>query len=175
MTTSLWERLVQSLRLLFPIATSVLMICLANVYLPNPLLIKLMPVLVYPAVWFWLIRRPDLMHFALIFFLGIMSDLLSANLVGVTPLCLLVLYRIVEKHDRFFRLSSGFVQWLCFFLFVFTSLCLEWLVNSILYWNFLPPSNFATKAVTTALVLPIITVILSPIDRFILGAKDRNF
>ena len=173
MDTDLWERIVQALRVLFPLTTCILLICLTNIYLPNPLLISLMPTLIYPAVWFWLLRRPDLMHFALIFFVGLFSDLLSANLIGVTPFCLLILYRLFDRYERFFMLSPKPLLWLVFTVFVFVSLGLEWLTNSLLYWTVLPPTNFAIKATTTAFVLPIIAAILLPIDRIILGSKER--
>lgn len=168
-----WERLVQALRVLFPLTTCILLVCLTNIYLPNPLLITLMPNLVYPAVWFWILRRTDLMHFSIVFIIGLFADLLSANLIGVTPICLLLLYRFVGKYERFFRLSPAYILWFTFTAFVFSSLAFEWLANSLLYWTLLSPTSFLIKALTTAIVLPICTAILLPIDRLILGAKER--
>lgn len=62
-------------------------------------------------IYFWLIFRPALIPYPLLFMAGLLLDFLSGGLVGLYALCFMVLGIIVRNQRRFLLGQSWSVVW----------------------------------------------------------------
>jgi len=69
-------------------------------------------------LYFWTTYRPNLLPYPVVFFFGLVMDLISGGLIGLHAFCFMVLAIIVRGQRRFLLGQSWQMVWAGFFLAV---------------------------------------------------------
>ena len=87
-------------------------------------------------VYFWLIYRPALIPYPLLFVSGLLLDILSGGLVGLNALCFMVLGIIVRNQRRYLLGQSWSVVWAGFCVAAIIVSSIQFLSYSLAYLAF---------------------------------------
>jgi rod shape-determining protein MreD len=136
---SLGRRLDAAARACFPGATTALLLVLLAAPLALPGQAELQPATVLACVFFWSLFRPASMPPALVFVLGLFSDLLEDAPVGVAVLTLLVVHGLALRWRRDLVRQGFLVVWLAFCAVAAGAAALVWALNSVLSVTLQPP------------------------------------
>jgi rod shape-determining protein MreD len=109
-------------------------------------------------IYFWLIFKPSLIPYPLLFAAGLMLDFLSGGLVGVYTFCFMILGIIVRNQRKFLLGQSWSVVWAGFCVAVVIMTFIQFLAYSLAYLTF-PPLlpmcfGFAISCLLYPLLLP---------------------
>jgi rod shape-determining protein MreD len=150
---------------LLPVATTVLAMILSL----QPIHIRgyaaLTPAFTLMAAYHWTLYRPDLLSASALFTIGIIQDLLSGGVPGVTAL-LLLLGRVVVLQQRHHFLNRPFpFVWAGFTMLAGGAMLFLWTLHSLLAGELLDFRGMAFRAVLTISVFPVAS--------FLLGRSQR--
>lgn len=87
-------------------------------------------------VYFWLIFRPALIPYPLLFMSGLLLDFLSGGLVGLYALCFMVLGIIVRNQRRYLLGQSWSVVWAGFCVATVIITVIQFLAYSLAHFDF---------------------------------------
>lgn len=105
------QRLDALVRHLVPLASTVGLMLVMIVPNRIPGAAAVMPMLVWMAVFYWAVFRPDLLRPWMAFLAGVMSDALSGLPMGVSAIALLILHAVASSQRRFFLGNTFVVAW----------------------------------------------------------------
>lgn len=111
------------------------------------------------SVFYWVLYRPDLFNMFTVFFLGVISDVLSVIPLGTNTMAYLMVYLAVNNMRSFFNNKPFNIIW---FGFVFVFLMAEfakWLIVSVYYTNFIPLENLFFTILFTVACYPVISFV----------------
>ena len=91
MSVPFWNRLDQFARRLFPFALTLALLLASLVPVPLPAYSSVTPSFMVMAIYFWSLHRPDLMPPSAVFAIGLLQDVLTGGVLGVSPIVLLAL------------------------------------------------------------------------------------
>lgn len=92
----------------------------------------IMPMLDLMAVFYFTVFK-DKFSLWFVFFLGIWADALNGNILGLTPLCYIILIRLFMLFNNRILVRENFIQiWQQFIAFCFLFLCMKWTIFVIL-------------------------------------------
>ena len=103
-----------------------------------PFFIELFVPFFYISLFCWLFLRPDLLPPLSVFCLGVLSDLMYANPLGVETLICMLLYLSVYSQRRFLIGHSFIFLWGTFALLMLPLFIIQWSLNSLLRWHVMP-------------------------------------
>ena len=101
MTVPFWHRLDQFARQLFPFALTLTLLLASLVPVPLPAYSSVTPSFMVMAIYFWSLHRPDLMPPSAVFAIGLLQDLLTGGILGVSSIVLLALSFATGSQRRF--------------------------------------------------------------------------
>ncbi len=90
------------------------------------------------SLYCWLILRPDLLPPASVFILGVLSDLIYANPLGIDALVFMLLYLILYTQRRFLIGHSFSFLWGTFAVFMMPLFVVQWALVSLLHLQMMP-------------------------------------
>lgn len=132
MSDVLWQRLDQIARNVSPFAITVLLLIVGLVPLRLPYLPPLSVSLVLVSVYYWAVHRPSALPAPVVFFLGVMADLLGGGFLGVNALVLLVAYAGTLALRPWLVGASFAIVWWGFAILSAGALLLTWVITWIL-------------------------------------------
>lgn len=150
---------------LLPAATTLAAMTIAILPLPIPGYGALAPALALMAVYHWTIYRPDLLPAPAVFAIGLLQDLLSGALPGVSALVLLGARAIVLRHRRHFVDRPFPFVWAGFLLLTAAAILGLWALHCAL--------DRALLDGRVAIFRAALTVSLFPATSFLLGRAQR--
>lgn len=157
-----WPR--DQLRFFFrivPGTTTILFALLSLLPFHVPSFGSIAPGLALMAVFHWTIYRPDLLPLSVIFFTGLLLDLLNGTpYVGLSALVLLLVRTAVLSQRRMFIHRPFSVVWLGFLGVAVGALAFEWAFVSLMQVQLLIPRPFVFQTLVTAACFPIGSYIL---------------
>lgn len=130
--------------------------------------------MIHPAVgaicvFYWVLHRPDLFNLFTVFFLGFVSDTMSAAPLGVDIVSYLMIYLLVSHFSALFNNKPFSFVWSGFvFIFVSTEL-VKWLVISVYYASFLPLGILFFTVLFTIACYPVISIINDFARKFLMN------
>lgn len=78
----------------------------------------LMPLFTPMVIYFWSIYQPQSLSYVVVFFLGLLKDILENNVLGVSALCFL-LFQAMIRSQRLYIINNAFiVVWAGFIFFL---------------------------------------------------------
>lgn len=93
---------------------------------------------IFIALFCWLTLRPDLLPPITVFILGVLSDLIYANPLGVDTLIFMLFYVLVYTQRRFLVGHSFLFLWGTFAVFMLPLIGFQWGLVSLLRWQLMP-------------------------------------
>lgn len=161
----LWARLDELARDAAPTALAVVL--LLATALPVGAVVRDggIPLTSLAAVYFWTLYRPGLMPPWVAFALGVLSDLLTAAPLGVTPLILLLMHAGVLTQRRTLARQSFLVVWIGFALFAAAMLALNWGLRSLLALTLQPVGPALFECGVTIAAYPLFAWLFVRLER----------
>ncbi len=167
--TGFWNKLDHFARNLAPAATMLLVMVVGLVPLQLPYYGPISPALPLIVVYYWTIRRPDLLPGWSVFAIGLFEDLVSGGLMGVSALSYVLMMWVVHRQGRFFRGFAFMVQWT-----IFAPLCLaigvlQWLTVVAVSTMMLPILPVLVGALLTSALFPVLALPLNAVQKMLPG------
>lgn len=160
MTQPLLQRLDQLARTFFPFLVTVGLMFVAAAPARSPEAAAIMPFLCLIAVYHFTIRFPRLLPYWATFVIGVLQDLISGGVVGVSAILLLLVQLAVRSQYRFFA-SAGFaLGWGLFFLFCAGVFVGDWVLTSIGRGGLLDAMPALFRYLLTAALYPLFSYLL---------------
>lgn len=135
-------------------------------FMPLPFFANIVPYLTLIGVYYWSVFRPVLMPIWLVFVIGILQDVLSGGLLGITALLLILVRLLVSLQGRKFLERDFMFNWL---IFTFVSVAFglsAWVLAS--FYHKIPSGTFESFGQV------ILTIALFPPLYWMLGAIRRR-
>lgn len=170
MTATLWQRIDKAGRNLAPGAVTVMLALIGMVPLGLPAYSQISPNLTLIAIYYWGVHRPDLLRMPLIFFIGLLQDLLVGGPFGLTVIQLILVYWLVLTQRRLFLSSSFSLLWLGFALIMAAASLLQWAVFSLMIGHLLAPQPVFFQGLMTLALFPLVGWFLIRVHRAFLQA-----
>ena len=155
MRLTFWQRLYQLGCKLTPTGLTLLLVIVGQVPWHLPGLARVIPLLPLTAVYHWAIQRPDLLPAYVVFFIGLLVDLLSGGPIGVNTLVFITVYGVIFSQRRFFIGKSFHVTWLGFALVAAAAALQSWLLVSLYYVTVIRPDAVLFQYAVTVALYPI--------------------
>jgi rod shape-determining protein MreD len=130
----------------FPASTTALLLLVSAAPLGVPGQAELQASVSLACVFFWSLFRPASMPPAVVFGIGLLTDLLGYAPPGVGVLTLLVVHGLALRWRRSLVRQSFVIVWLTFICVAAGAAALEWALTSLLTFRLLPagPGLFQT-------------------------------
>lgn len=152
-------------RAAFPAACTVLLLLLLAAPLRLPGQAQLQPAAALACVFFWSLFRPASMPPAVVFLLGLLSDLLGLEPPGVNVLILLIAHGLAVRWRRALAGQGFLVAWLAFVPVAAGAAALEWALTSLLTFRLLPGGPGMFQFLLTAGLYPALAALFARAHR----------
>lgn len=137
----------------------------ANIGIPN----IIRPEMGLLCVFYWVLCRPDLFNMFMVFFLGLVSDVMSASPIGTNIISYLTMYLIVSNLSKFFNNKPYSIIWYGFaFVLIFVDF-VKWLLVSVYYAKFLPLGNLFFTILFTIACYPVICFLNNLLRKYLMN------
>jgi rod shape-determining protein MreD len=107
------------------------------------------PDIILIAVFFWAISAPSFLPPWAVLLLGLLQDLATGAPPGFWALIYLFAYGFTLSQRVFFKGRTGLGAWIGFALVAGLTAIGTWVLGSIVYMQWLPPSQIYTQAIVT--------------------------
>jgi rod shape-determining protein MreD len=164
-----WGKLDHFARNLVPATTMLGLVVLGMVPLQLPYYGPISPSLPLVAVFFWTIRRPELLPGWAVFALGLFEDLVGGGLLGLSAFSYVLMTWVVDSQMRFFRSLSFLMQWIMFVPLCLAIGILQWLASMAISAMMLPPLPMLVGALLTATLFPFVVLPLIAAQKVLSG------
>src|SRR5262245_27594049 len=158
----------QSLPLLTIIAGTLAMMAPMNLmpsWLPTPDLILI-------GVFFWAISGPAFLPAWAVLLLGLMQDLLTGTPPGFWALIYLLSYGFTLSQRVFFMGRTGLGAWIGFALVAGLAAVATWILGSIVYTQWLPPSQIWMQAIVSVICYGPVAKVFGLMRRTLTTARE---
>jgi rod shape-determining protein MreD len=135
---TLWRQLDAASRAAFPAAFTALLLLLLAAPLRLPGQAQLQPAAALACVFFWSLLRPASMPPPAVFALGLLSDLLGLEPLGINVLVLLIAHGLAVRWCRTLMQQGFLLVWLAFVAVAAGAAALEWVLTDLLTFRLLP-------------------------------------
>ncbi len=115
------------------------------------------PFFILMALYYWAIYRPSLLHPVLVFFYGLVFDLVLGFPVGIHAVLFLLVQWVIKSQRLFFMGQTYLVVWIGFSLTVLSILSIEWFFFSALAGSWLSLKTITLTFLMTSLLFPLVT------------------
>lgn len=130
--TGLLHRLDSAARAIVPFVLTLLLLLLSLLPFNIPAYAPVVPSLAMPAIYYWVVFRPDLMPLWATFLIGLVQDLLTGVPLGTGIMMLLILHLAVMGQRRIFTNASFAMLWVIFALLAALVFALGWILAAVL-------------------------------------------
>ncbi len=116
----------------------------------------LAPFLPLAAVYYWAVQRPAVMPNSLVFAIGLLHDVLTGGLLGLTAVLLLLFRSTVIGQRKFLTGKPLFVYWCGFVMAALAYGAVEWAAQSLAALTLLPGAPLLFRTMIEAAVFPVL-------------------
>lgn len=168
MTAGTLSRIDLALRSVTPFLMTVALILLGAMPLSMPIDLPITPAFGLMAVFYWSVYRPDLMPAVAVFALGLMQDLISGALLGITAVIWLGTFGIVLNQRKIFLGKPFAMSWWGFSMVAVAAGAARWLISSALAGHLLDAHRMTAELTATVLLFPLAVALFVATHRRIL-------
>jgi rod shape-determining protein MreD len=158
---SLWRQLDMASRRGFPAASTLLMLLAGAAPLALPGQAELRSAVVMGCVFFWSVFRPASMPPATVFLLGLVTELLGFEALGVQVLTLLVVHGLAFRWRRVMARQAFWLVWVAYAAVAIGATALQWALTSLLAVRLLPGAPAAFQAALSVGLYPALALVLT--------------
>ena len=155
------RRLDMAARRGFPGSTTALLLLFSAAPIGVPGQAELQASVALACVFFWSLFRPASMPPAVVFAVGLLTDLLGYAPPGVGVLTLLCAHGLALRWRRVLARQSFLLVWLAFVCIAAGSATLQWALTSLLIYRLLPPGPGVFQAAVGAGLYPALATLLA--------------
>ena len=101
------------------------------------------------AVFFWALSGPNFLPPVAVLVLGLAQDFVTGTPIGFWALIYLLAYGFTLSQRVFFKGRTGLGAWIGFALVAALAAVATWVLGSIVYMRWLPPSQIYMQAIVT--------------------------
>jgi rod shape-determining protein MreD len=148
-----------------PVVLTLFLVLVGAVPTHVPLLAQAMPALPLVAVFFWAVRRPDIMSPWMILAVGLFQDILLGAPLGSGPISMLVLYAAVESSRKLLTDDNVAAHWLVFFIAMALAVTALWAWSTLIDWSWLPIGPAVVLYVSALVWLAPVTWLMTQVQR----------
>ena len=157
MSSSINQYFLTLLRNATPGLIILFLLFLTNLPYGSPEIIFLIPPLALVGIFHWGIYRPDLLPRWLVFFIGILQDVMSGGILGIWSLIYLLIHTIMKSQRKFFFGRAFIIEWYSFSVVVFFVYFVIWVIG-ILFYGVIESSNILIgQSIITIFIYPLLT------------------
>lgn len=120
-------------------------------------------------VFYWVLNRPDLFNMFTVFFLGFVSDIMSAVPLGTNIISYLVVYLFLNNMSSFFINKPFNGIWTGFAIIAILVEILKTLIVSVYYAKFIPTGHMFFTVLFTIACYPLISFINSFVRKYLMN------
>ena len=160
-----WQKLDASARNSAPAAITILFVLIGVTPLQIPLYGPVASLLPLIALYYWVIHRPDLLPFSVVFAIGILHDLLTGAPIGLNAFVFLITSWTVLTQRRVLAGMPFLIVWWAFAMVAALAGLLEWAVYSAIYAQLMPVEPAAYRVMMTAAIYPVLAGLLHMVQR----------
>jgi rod shape-determining protein MreD len=148
-----------------PFVSSLLLIILFSTDSNGLFITGFYPAIASICVFYWVLFARNLMTSLSIFILGLFSDFLLSNPVGLTSLALLAAYSLVKDQQEDI-LKHGFIFiWMAFAAFNFVYFSISWFLFGLYLTDFSLQAETVFQFISTVLFFPVFYKLFSFMKR----------
>lgn len=129
------------------------------------------PDLLLAVTVYWAVQRPDLLPNTPVFLIGLLGDVLTGGIFGLTPAVLLVA-RFAAVSQRRYLGRTFMMFWAGFALIALGAVLLEGIVSSLARASLLPLTPALVSAALTAALFPPIAWVLAAVQKAVPDPAD---
>jgi len=145
-----------------PGTTTILFVLLSLLPFHIPSFGSIAPGFALMAVFHWSVYRPDFLPPGVVFFAGLLLDLLNGTpYVGLSALVLLLVRTAVVTQRRVFSHRPFSILWLGFFGAAVSAFAFEWAFVSLMQVHAMAPRSFIFQTLITTACFPIGSYLLA--------------
>lgn len=156
---------------LLPVVSTLAAAVISLLPVPIPGYLALTPAFTLMAVYHWTIYRPDLLPPGALFAIGVLQDLLSGALPGVSALLLLAVRAVMLNSRRHFVNRPFAYVWAGFALLAAGAMLGLWLLHCLLDGLMLDVRSATFRAVLTISLFPAASFLLGRAQRALMAAR----
>ncbi len=154
MILPLGEQVRRGVQGITPVVVVLVLILLSVVPFEIPDLARITPLLALTAIYYWSVYRPTLMPVVVVFILGLLQDLLSGGVIGLTALVFVVVRELSVSQRRILAGNPFFISWSGFGLITIGAELFRWAIGSIFFERMLDLGPVAASAALTIALYP---------------------
>ena len=151
----------------FPGTTTILLMLMTQAPFNIPGQGALLVAVALIAIWFWSVFRPAAMQPPLVFFIGLLLDLLGYEPLGVGVLTLLVIHGVASRGRRTLTRQGFAMLWAAFALLGAGASLLIWALTALLRFRLIPISPALFQVALNAALYPAVAIPLTLAHRSI--------
>jgi rod shape-determining protein MreD len=168
MSVPFWHRLDQLARRFFPFALTLALLLASLVPVPLPAYSSVTPSFMVMAIYFWSLHRPDLMPPSAVFAIGLLQDILTGGIIGVSPIVLLALSFATASQRRFLGGALFVTVWAGFVVNAAAAAILTWGLNTLAAGAMFDPRPALFQYLLTVGLYPSLGWVLARAQRAVL-------
>lgn len=154
MILPLGEQLRRGVQGITPASVALFLILLSAVPSEIPDLARITPLFALTAIYYWSVYRPTMMPVVLVFLLGLLQDLLSGGVIGLTALVFVVVRQLSVSQRRILASNPFIVSWSGFGLITIGAELFRWAVGCIFFEKILSLGPVGASAALTIALYP---------------------
>ena len=135
---------------MLPKILAIMLIILSFIPMGMPGISYFVPMIDIMIIFYWSIYHPKLLPQWFVLIMGILSDILFGQPIGMTSLSNLIFREITVSRRRFLIKEPFMTVWLNFALFSFGIACMRWMIASFIFHRFFSIDAAAVQWVLTA-------------------------
>ncbi len=152
-------------RSIAPSAITLIFVLLGMVPVPLPGWEAIAPQLALASVYYWAIHRPDLLPPWLAFVFGVLGDLTSGSMPGLTAVGFLLVHAVVLSQRRILSRGNVLILWAAFAAIAVLVAIVSYVLVSALNLVVLPIRPVLLQAVLTTAAFPFVAAVCLQLHR----------
>tara|TARA_Y100001970_G_scaffold152460_1_gene186729 strand:+ start:961 stop:1482 length:522 start_codon:yes stop_codon:yes gene_type:complete len=126
----------------------------------------------YLVIFFWILKKPDALGYGLIFFAGIINDVVQSFPIGISSINYLLLCAIASFIRARTIQPNLLYDWILFFIAILIISSVNYSILTIVFESLISYGTLMSSGFITFLIYPIFSKIFTEI--YLLGLKQEN-
>ena len=127
---------------------------------------------VYILIFFWVLKKPEIIGFGLIFLSGIINDIILNFPIGLSSINYLILCVMASFLRNRTLIPSLLYDWIFFFLSILIVNSINYILQTLIFSSDMSYASLMSNTIWTSLVYPIFAKIFNKIN--IYNLKEEN-
>lgn len=128
--------------------------------------------LIYLVIFFWVLKRPETLGYGLIFFAGIINDVVQSFPIGISSINYLLLCSIAAYVRARTLLPNFLYDWIIFLVAILIVSSVNYSISTVIFDSPIRYGTLMINSFLTFLIYPITSKIF--LEIYLIGLKQEN-